>query len=342
MLDELRHRVGIEGESHIPSRDISFAAFCRDLWMPQRCGVLKDSTRHQYSCMLTSMLKFFGEHGTVRRTMCVSRMQAYVADMSSRGRSATTIHLHLAVLSSISEYAVASGYLDKNPVPSVARPRASAPEPFAFSPGQMRSIIAATPAAHRDLVTVLFGTGLRRSEVAALVRKDWVPATSMVGQGTASLTVARRVWRGRLGEPKTGRRCIAVSPSVASALARAAQGKAEEDLLFPGRTGGFINWDRFTRDVWRPALKRAGTPDASMHASRRTCITITLGAQVAPQVAAKRFGLGVATMMKHYAAVLDESAVAAADAVEEAISPSGPVTKTVQKPAPTATALAAV
>jgi len=320
-LDQLRHRLGLEGESHVPSHDVPLGEFCTARWLPERCAGLKQSTRHTYQGSMTKLLAFFGASVSVRRALTVSRTQAYVAHMVGAGRSPATISAHLAVISSIATYAVAVGVLDKNPVPAVKRPRPQTPTPTAYTAEEVRLILSCAPPAHADLLTVLFATGARQSEAAELRVGDAMLG-GMTGKASPSLTIARRAWRGTVDTPKTGARTIALGAITAEAIRRAGQGKTEGDLLFPSDSGGHMVWARFARDVWLPTLRRAGVTESSLHATRRTAVTLTLAQRVAPQVAAARYGMSVGTMLRHYAAVLDAESVAAADAIEAALAPS--------------------
>lgn len=320
VLNQLRHRLGLEGDSHIPSHDTPLGEFCIDRWLPERCAVLKESTRHTYLGTTHRILTFFGSSIAVRKALTVARTQAYVAHMVGVGRSSATISAHLAVISSIATYAVAVGVLERNPVPAVKRPRAQTPTPTAYTADEVRLILSCAPPAHADLLTVLFMTGVRQSEAAELRVGDALLG-GMTGHASPSLTIARRAWRGTVDTPKTGTRTIALGAIAAEAIGRAAQGKREGDLLFPGDNGGHMVWARFGRDVWLPTLRRAGVTESSLHGSRRTAVTLTLAQRVAPQVAAARFGMSVGTMLRHYAAVLDAESVAAADAIETVLVP---------------------
>jgi integrase len=119
----------------------------------------------------------------------------------------------------------------------------------------------------RDLVLADVGTGLRWGELTALKVKD------LDGQSAPPTVVVRRAWKrnGRgafaseaygkqyLGKPKTrqSRRRITLSPTLAAAMARAAEGKSSDDLLFTAPGGGPLSRHNFYARRWRKAIERA-------------------------------------------------------------------------------------
>ncbi|MDO8879503.1 MAG: tyrosine-type recombinase/integrase [Coriobacteriia bacterium] len=323
-LVELRHRLGLEGESHRPSRDMEFGRFVSDHWLPERCGVLKDSTQRQYAQTAKVVVAWLGSSTTVRKALTVGRAQAYVAYLAETGRKPSTIRNHLALISSMASYAVHLGYLDRSPIGGVAAPRVERPEPVAYTAEEMRRILAALPRGERDIAIMLFALGLRRSELSPLVTSDYVSSTNMVGGAACGmLRIERRAWRGKLGTPKTGVRVVPIGGVAEEVVRRRSAGKQPGDLLFPSERGRLIDWDKWARTWWLPALRRAGVTPMGLHAARRTAITLTLASGTPIQVAARRFGASAKTILAHYASVDREAAVAAATAVEDAMAGAG-------------------
>lgn len=323
-LDELRHRLGLEGESHRPSREMELGEFVVSHWLPERCAVLKSSTRRQYEHTASVVVAWLGSTVTVRQALRVARVQAYVAHLVSLGRKPTTARCHLAVISSIATYAIELGYLGRNPIRGVVAPKVDRPDPIAYTADEVARVIRALPKDERDIAIVLFGTGLRRSELSPLRAGDYLPSETMVGKASCGrLRIERRAWRGHLDIPKTGIRTVTVGGAVEDVLRRRCEGKSPDDLLFPAVRGGLIDWDKWVRDTWMPALVRAGVAPMGVHACRRTAVTLTLAAAVPVQVAAKRFGMSPKTLIAHYAAVDQAASEQAALAMDGVLSPNG-------------------
>ncbi len=123
-------------------------------------------------------------------------------------------------------------------------------------------LLPAVPTEHRALVCAAAGAGLRWGECAGLpwAAVDVVAGTirvAQVAEETAGATALR-------AHPKTraGRRTVPMAPFLVAEL-RARLGRHEREpdgrgLVFGTRTGTPLRRSNFRRQVWRPALVRAG------------------------------------------------------------------------------------
>ncbi len=141
----------------------------------------------------------------------------------------------------------------------------------ALTGDELARLYAETPEAWRLFVRLLAETGLRISEAVALSWAD-------VDLGRRRVMVRRRLYRGRMGPPKSryGRRDVPVSPTLSRDLwaARAAShAPLDTDPVFASTTGGHLTAGNIARRVLKPAAKRAGVDWAAFHTPRHTCAT---------------------------------------------------------------------
>ncbi len=135
--------------------------------------------------------------------------------------------------------------------------------------GELAALLAActrdpSPAGVRDgaLLAVLYGAGLRRAELAALGRGDWVPEGALL-----------RV----LGKGDKERE-VPLAPGAVAALADwlAVRGNTDGPLFVPINKGGRITQRRVTEqmiyNVLAKRAREAGVDDLSPHDLRRTYV----------------------------------------------------------------------
>ena len=113
--------------------------------------------------------------------------------MDERGEGARTVSLHMSVLSGFCKYLMRQGVLESNPVRLVARPKQEKRLPVFYRDESMKAYFEQTKGVleygkyadqlQRMILGMLFGTGIRRSELISLNRN--------------SIDVSRRVLRVR-------------------------------------------------------------------------------------------------------------------------------------------------
>jgi integrase len=158
--------------------------------------------------------------------------------------------------------------LPLNPVAGVERhPVKLTGDIEVFSPEEVWALVRAAES-EQDAATFLTAafTGLRMGELLALRWRD-VDFTGSVLRVRASYTV------GALTTPKSGKvRSVPLAPAVAEALARLADREfftEEDDLVFPGDLGGFLD-DSALRRRYKSALVKAGLRPLRFHDLRHT------------------------------------------------------------------------
>ena len=135
-----------------------------------------------------------------------SRIREYEGCLADRGQKARTVHLHLSALSGLCAYLMKKGRLSSNPVRAVRRPKMEKRLPVCYTTQAMEQYLEDTAHAagedelqillslpptdplavalyrrrlRRLIVSLLYGTGIRRAELIAL-RQDSVDGERQV------------------------------------------------------------------------------------------------------------------------------------------------------------------
>jgi integrase len=158
--------------------------------------------------------------------------------------------------------------LPLNPVASVERhPARISGDIEVFSPEEVWGLVRAAESDQDGalFLTAAF-TGLRLGELVALRWRD-IDFTGSVVRVRASWSV------GALTAPKSGKvRSVPLAPEVAQALAKLSQREefaGEDDLVFPGATGSYMDDSRLRRR-YKNALKKACLRQLRFHDLRHT------------------------------------------------------------------------
>jgi integrase len=156
----------------------------------------------------------------------------------------------------------------RNPAAQVEKLRESRyPDLDVFLPEEVHALVRAA-ASEQDAAIFLTAafTGLRRGELLALRWRDVDFAGSV-------LRVRASYAYGHLTTPKSGKvRAVPLAPDVTRALARLAgrpNWTGDDDLVFPGDLGGFLDGSALRRR-YAVALRRAGLRPLRFHDLRHT------------------------------------------------------------------------
>jgi integrase/recombinase XerD len=192
---------------------------------------------------------------------------AFVLALRERGYSAATIARRLAAVKSLFAYAHAAGLIDKNPAAALDSPRVIRPERKEVTAGQVAALLegcageTAEAARNRAMLTLLYETGLRVSEVVGLDVSD-------VDFSTSTITA-----RGRTGKERS----VPLPASAAVAMETYVSGPrnllrrdASESALFLNGRGGRLTRQGFWLIITTRARESGlGTP-VSPHALRNS------------------------------------------------------------------------
>ncbi|MEM6256400.1 MAG: tyrosine-type recombinase/integrase [Cyanobacteria bacterium P01_D01_bin.156] len=157
---------------------------------------------------------------------------------------------------------------------------------------------------YADFVTFLFGTGCRFGEAVALQWKHLADDFSTVWIGES-------VSRGVRKTTKTGKdRTVTLTGKVAEMLvARRSNKWKPDDLVFPAPRGKTINDRSFRRRAWKKVLKKSEIEYRKPYATRHTAISHALANGANPLAVAEQTGHDPQILFKHYASVIQQSAV---------------------------------
>lgn len=172
-------------------------------------------------------------------------VQQWVTNLSVT-RGATTVIRAYGVLAAVLDDAVRDRWLLTNPARGVDLPRKTRAEHVYLNHQQVHDLAAAS-GQYSTMVLLLAYCGLRWGEAAALRVKDCNLLRRRINVVQNTVEVGSKV---HVGTPKSHkRRTVPIPAFLADKLARLCEGKASENLLFPGPTGGHLR-PPTTTDGW--------------------------------------------------------------------------------------------
>jgi integrase len=293
---------------------VTFAEACEE-WLRYMEHDLdrKPSTLVQYRSSVRA--HFVPAFGDLRlEDVTAERIEAWKATLRMSNR---TKHKLLTELNGIFVRARRAYKLPINPVADVEKPHTRSSTAIeVFSPEEVWALVRAAESEQDAAIflTAAF-TGLRRGELVALRWRD-------VAFTAKRVRVCGSFAGGRLTTPKSGKvRSVPMAPDVASALARlAARGywTGDDDLVFPGITGSYLDASALSRR-YKAALRRAALRQLRFHDLRHTFGTRMIAEADIRRVQEWMGHADIATTQKylHYVERPDEAElVAAAFAIE--------------------------
>jgi integrase len=157
---------------------------------------------------------------------------------------------------------------------------------------------------YADFVAFLFGTGCRFGEAAALQWKH-------LANDYTTVWIGESVSRGVRKTTKTGKdRTVMLTAKIANMLAdRKTKECKPEDLVFPAPQGDEINDRGFRRRAWKTVLENLKIEYRKPYATRHTAISHALANGANPLAVAEQTGHDPQILFKHYASVIQKSAV---------------------------------
>lgn len=285
---------------------------------------LRPSTRDQYLSLLRNHVV-----PTIGKTRIGKATKRALVEVLSEIPGSSARRSSYAALVKVGEYAVERGYLGRNVVRDVKRPKSPEHKPREASREQIRDLIQAARG-HRWEVGawVVAMTGLRRGELLGL---RWSDVDFDGGVINVSGSLSRSSAGLVRGAPKTkrGYRSVPMPPALAAVLREhRARQRAEQSaavfwqwsgMVLTNEVGGPVEPRNFSR-AWSKWASAAGLDDRGIHLGRHFVATELLrsGRASVPDVAAQ-MGHDPAMLLGTYAAAVAEGQRAAADFLAEAV-----------------------
>lgn len=240
-----------------------------DAWLGSLTRVA-DSTRAVYRRDLGAAVAWLDDHGRGAPGAVTRRdLRSYLAALDRAGYARRTIARKASVLRRYFHWAQRTGRTDHDPSAALSAPRGNATLPRVLSADELDGLVEGGPRSEdrpeielrdRAVVELLYGSGLRVSELCGLRRADLSGPT-----GTIS------VW----GKGDKQRRVPISDPAAAALAAWIADGRPHlvteetpDDRVFLNRRGRALS----PRDVRRLLDRRSPTP-THPHALRHTFAT---------------------------------------------------------------------
>jgi len=277
-LDAERHLIGEEhamvtGEYVDPTAGKMTVGAWAQLWMAGRVH-LKPKTVASYESLLrTRLLPRWGAVPLGR--VSYADASAWVAEMRSRGLSASRTRQSYHLLTSILDDAVRARKLARNAAAGVDLPRLPASEQRYLTHEQVARL--ATAAGDDGLIVLLLSyCGLRWGELAALRGRN-----VDLPRGRLSVVEAVVDVNGQMtfGSPKShAHRDVPLPSFLREPLALRLAGQAPDALVFPSRAGTPLRVQSFRRRGFDQAAAAVGLVGLTPHELRHTAASLAIAA----------------------------------------------------------------
>lgn len=240
---------------------------------------LKQTTVTDYQQIVKNHLDpFFGKYKL--KSITVRLVQEYVSKKMEEPLSPRTISKTITALHTMFSYAVRMEYIAENPARYATRPRQVKTEHVYLDQEQLRRLLNATSPEYFALFATAALTGARKGELIALQWKDVDLNRGLIRIGRSYNPLNTQ------SDPKTqtSRRSIVISDELVRVLRAHKENvrESELDLVFPNKSGKYINRQNMMTREFHPALERAGLPPMRFHDLRHTyaAIVITMGENI--------------------------------------------------------------
>jgi integrase len=267
------------------------------------------------------------------RDMTFDDLQQWVSGLSvdgsvrreGNGLGASRVIQAHQVVSQVLKYAVKAKHLPANPADGIELPPKPEGEQRYLTHEQLHRLAVAS-GRFRTLVLVLGYCGLRFGEAAALrvgdvnlkarrirVRRSVTNMTGLVEGGTKNHNT----------------RSVPVPKFLVPLLGTEIGKRAEAELLFPSRRGGYLTVGE-VRWVFDPAVKAIGVDWLTPHELRHTCASLAIAAAANVKVLQTLLGHKTATLMlDRYGHLFPDDLGRIADAFDEAAKATADELRTV-------------
>ncbi len=228
---------------------------------------LSERTRDAYVRDCRQMAGFAAERGVAGpEGVDYDLLRGFVASLMDEGLAASTVSRKISALRSYFGFLVAEGRLEADPTERLEAPRKGRSLPEVLTYGEVEEILAAVPVEHelafrdRAMLEVLYGAGLRVSELVDLELRDLMPDEELIrvmGKGSKERIV-----------PLGGRAADALGRYLRELRPRLDRGEGE-GVVFLNHHGRPLTrmgaWKIVRRHVDRTDVDRRVTPHTFRH-----------------------------------------------------------------------------
>jgi integrase len=278
--------------------------FVRDLlpeWVDSQAQLKPSTLAATRSDIRATILPYWGDKIVADITR--AEIQAWVNTMGKAARTVDTIYGRFR---SFLNWCVEEGRLGKTPAKGVNLPAGEKREHIYLTVPEVEALANTIDPYYRDLIWFLATTGLRFGEAAELRTKDFHLTRARV-------TVARSVTdvEGKLvvGPPKNGKpRDVPLTGFITESMRDRLQGRARNDLVFPGKRGAWLRSNNFKRRTYDPAVLTAGLPEELwVHDLRHTAASLSIAAGASVKSVQRMLGHASAKItLDVYAGLFDQ------------------------------------
>lgn len=206
-------------------------------------------------------------------------VKAWASAMTRDGSSATVVNRAVGILAGILDDAVEHRALAFNPARRFKRgekPK-KAPKRHVYLTDTDVCRLAEESGRHADLVLTLAFTGLRWGEAIALTVADVEFLKRRISVHRNAVQVGQEF---EVGQTKgKENRMVPVAASVLTRLAARCEGRAQDDLLFPASSGGYLKRPSYDATGWfNRAVERAEVQKVTPHDLRHAAASLAVSA----------------------------------------------------------------
>jgi len=264
-------------------------------WLASKAG-LKPTSRRSYEQVWRTLVEpRWGDVSLSRVTYADA--VTWLAELSAKGLSPSTIGHGLLVLKQVLDLAVLDGHLARNVTHAVKAPRPRKGEQRFLTHGQLDALAqecGRNDDQYRLFVLVLGYTGLRWGEARAL-------RTKRVDLMRARIEVAENIPDGfdesEMVAPKSHRRRVVPLPRfLIDDLGVLLSGTAPDGLVFTNSAGGLLDNSNFRRDAFDPAVRAVGLAPLTPHNLRDTAASLAVSAGANVKAVQRMLGHASAAM----------------------------------------------
>lgn len=250
----------------------------------------RESTRSRDASYLRNLvLPTFGEAelGAVQP----NDIRLWIADLQDQGYAPGTIAKAYQILSRAFRVAVADGLIPRTPCREITLPKDDRDEKRFLTVTEAEDLANAIDPRYRAFVLTATYTGLRFGELAALRTND---LDLLRGTLRVDEQLSRQgSWKMVAGPLKSKKayRTIGIPAFLCAELAaHLAQYPSESDFVFSHAQGGPLDYNRFRRRHWNPAVESSVGSPCTPHDLRHTHVAMLIAENQSPRYIADRLG----------------------------------------------------